>query len=176
MAGVEKFHIKKTVGLKFLLRQMQGHLKEFQPRVHLLQLPDLFQYDSGPDIDLLGQKAEVGQKETDRDHLLHIMKWQLTEKRISILGFGYNVTDWKNLTPSGSGYTMLQIQMGTLEETEELSKFLQNRTYKVLSHRKDIMILGEDGIFYLLDVHNNRISEPNHLDMNVEEELEVGSN
>ena len=74
MAGVEKFHIKKTVGLKFLLRQMQGHLKEFQPRVHLLQLPDLFQYDSGPDIDLLGQKAEVGQKETDRDHLLHIMK------------------------------------------------------------------------------------------------------
>ena len=27
------------------------------------------------------------------------------------------------------------------------------------------MILGEDGIFYLLDVHNNRISEQNHLDM-----------
>ena len=160
---MERFYLRKTVGLKFQLKSIQSQILQYQLGAQTY----LFEYTFGPEVDAHGSKSGVEVKTPeDRDHVRHLVKWMLKEKKMYLMGFGYNYTAWKTGVPPSDtdqvGYTVISFEMGRLENSAELSRTLLNRSYTIIGHRKDIMIEDESGAFHLLDVENKRIAEAEH--------------
>ena len=62
----------------------------------------------------------------DRDHVRHLVKWMLKEKKMYLMGFGYNYTAWKTGVPPSDtdqvGYTVISFEMGRLETVKNFIK------------------------------------------------------
>ena len=91
---VYQINISNSIGLGFMLKQLQKQLKASHSQCNLLPLPHKFPYEFGWDVQIQGQKAGIQKDVVDREHLLHNMNWTVPEREVFILGFGYNFINW----------------------------------------------------------------------------------
>ena len=80
--------IRKTLEMKFRLRNIQESLQQHHKTIKLVQFPEEFEYSFNAEDQKDGEKGGLEKSSPIKGKINHTMKWILEDKLVFLMGFG----------------------------------------------------------------------------------------